>query len=82
MSDALFIELSVEQQEVIAGGLGLYGITNLTENNYADYKLKSKSVFFGTTAFAGPSGAGSTKVFKASEDRIHSSAGDILTFKW
>ncbi|OKH57043.1 CTB family bacteriocin [Scytonema sp. HK-05] len=82
MSDALFIELSVEQQEVIAGGLGLYGIPTLTENNFANYNLKSKAVMFATTAVAGPGGASSTKVFKASEDNIRSSSGDILTFKW
>ena len=82
MSNALFTELSVEQQEVIAGGLGLYSIPTLTENNFAKYNLNSKAVMFGTTAVAGPSGASSTKVFKASEDKIRSSSGDILTFKW
>ena len=79
MSNALFIELSVEQQEVVAGG---FSIPTLTENNFAKYKLNSKSVFFGTTAVAGPGGASSTKVFKASEDKIRSSAGDILTYQW
>jgi len=82
MSDALFIELSVEQQEVVAGGFGLYSIPTVTEDNYANYNLNSKAVMFATTAVAGPGGASSTKVFKASKDNIHSSAGDILTFTW
>uniref|UniRef100_UPI0039C750FF CTB family bacteriocin n=1 Tax=Scytonema sp. PCC 10023 TaxID=1680591 RepID=UPI0039C750FF len=66
MSDALFIELSVEQQEVVAGGFGLYSIPTVTEDNYANYNLNSKAVMFATTAVAGPGGASSTKVFKAS----------------
>jgi|GEM_PF-634623 len=82
MSDALFIELSVEQQEVIAGGLRLYYPSNVNENNFANYNLNSKAVMFGTTAVAGPGGASSTKVFQASEDKIRSSSGDILTFTW
>jgi hypothetical protein len=84
MSNELFTEVTIEQQETISGGSGtlVYGPSNLKEYNYAQFAQNMKMVQFATTATAGPGGASSTKTFGAVNNNILSKSGDILTFNW
>lgn len=83
MSNELFTDLAIEQQETVSGGnLVLVSPTNLNEFNFAKYNQDMKMVSFGTTATAGPGGASSTKTFSAGQNKIFSYSGDILNFKW
>jgi len=83
MSQELFTDLAIEQQETVSGGnLVLIAPTNLKEYNFAQFKQNTKVVQFATTATAGPGGASSTKTFSAGQNNIFSKSGDILSFKW
>ena len=80
MSHTLFIDVTEEQQEIVAGGL--LSVPNLSDYNYAKFNQNIKLVQFATKAVVGPNGSSSTKSFQALDNKISSSAGDILKFKW
>lgn len=82
MSYELFAEINEEQQEIITGGMSIAGLSNLYENNFAQFNQHTKVVQFSTQAIARPNGSSSTKVFQAVDDNRSSIAGDILKFKW
>ncbi|MBD2493740.1 CTB family bacteriocin [Nostoc sp. FACHB-280] len=84
MSQELFTDLAIEQQETISGGSLTIPVLsgNLQEINGALFKQNTKVVQFATTATAGPNGASSTKVFSAGQNNILSKSGDILKFSW
>jgi hypothetical protein len=83
MSQDLFTDLTIEQQETVAGGsLSLGNISDLSEYNFAKFSSHTNMVQFNTTASAGPGGATSTKTFGAGKNNIFSFAGDYLNFNW
>ncbi|MBD2596174.1 hypothetical protein H6G74_17845 [Nostoc spongiaeforme FACHB-130] len=76
MSQELFTDLAIEQQETISGG----SLFNVQEINSALFKQNTQVLQLATTATAGANGASSTKVFSAGTNNILSKSGDILRF--
>jgi hypothetical protein len=78
MSDALFTELSIEQQEVVAGGY--YGLPGISDIVKTDYSLNANKQLMNFLVTSGPGGSISSQQFAAESTNINTSANKFFSF--
>ncbi len=81
MSDALFTELSIEQQELIAGGDGLsYQIPTIYDKVYTNYLAQNNAQSLNFLVASGPSGSTVGQQFVNQSMTIDTSANKLFKF--
>jgi hypothetical protein len=78
MSDALFTELSIEQQEVVAGGY--YSLSGITDTVDTYYNLNTNKEYMNFLVKSGPGGSISSQQFVAESVNISTGASKFFNF--